>query len=70
MRTQAESLATRLRRLREARGLSTRQLAGAAGFSQGVVTHLETGRTRDPRLETLRALAAALGVGLEDLAGE
>lgn len=65
----AEPLSARLQRLREARGLSTRALSRAAGLSASLVSHVETGRIRDPGLGTLRALAGALGVGLAELAG-
>jgi transcriptional regulator with XRE-family HTH domain len=33
------------------------------------VIHIENGRTPNPRLETLRKLATALGVSLDELAG-
>jgi transcriptional regulator with XRE-family HTH domain len=35
-----------------------------------LVTQIEQGRTSDPRLSTLRALAKALGVTLDELAGK
>ena len=45
-------------------------LAVAAGLSVSLVTQIEQGRTGDPRLSTLRALASALGVSLDELAGK
>lgn len=62
-------LRDRLRRLRTAAGLTQQQLAVKAGLSVSVVVHLEGGRIPDPRMSTLKALAKALGVGLDELAG-
>lgn len=56
----------RLRELREARGLSLSELARVAGVGKATLSGLENG-TRDPRLETLYAIAAALGVPLSAL---
>jgi transcriptional regulator with XRE-family HTH domain len=66
----AETLARRVKRLREARGLTQEQLVGAAGLSICALTQIEQGKTADPRLSTLRKLAAALGVRVCVLLGE
>jgi transcriptional regulator with XRE-family HTH domain len=58
----------RLRELRTAAGLTQQELAVKAGLSMSAVAHLEGGRIPDPRLSTLKALARALGVSLDDLA--
>jgi transcriptional regulator with XRE-family HTH domain len=48
----------------------TRQaLATVAGLSISAIIHIEAGRIPNPRLDTLRALAKALGCTLDDLAG-
>jgi transcriptional regulator with XRE-family HTH domain len=60
-------LAARLRQLREARKLTQQALATAAGLSVSQITHIEQGRTTDPRMSTLRALAKALVVSLDEL---
>jgi transcriptional regulator with XRE-family HTH domain len=60
----------RLRELRTAAGLTQQDLAVKAGLSMSAVAHLEGGRIPDPRLSTLKALARALGVSLDDLARE
>jgi transcriptional regulator with XRE-family HTH domain len=52
----------RLIHAREARGLSTRQLGGAARLSTGSVSALEVREAPDPRLSTVVVLAAALEV--------
>src|SRR5262245_35253956 len=51
----------RLRGLREARGLTLSELARTAHVGKATLSGLENG-TRDPRLETLYAIAAALDV--------
>ncbi|MER7274340.1 XRE family transcriptional regulator [Dactylosporangium sp. NPDC000244] len=56
----------RLRRMREARGLSLSALARAAGIGKATLSGLEHG-TRNPTLETLYAVAGALGVPLTAL---
>jgi transcriptional regulator with XRE-family HTH domain len=66
----AEMVGDRLRALRDAAGLTQQQLATAAKLSISVVAQIEQGKTDDPRLSTLRALAKVLGVSLDELAGE
>ncbi|MBI4184896.1 MAG: helix-turn-helix domain-containing protein [Proteobacteria bacterium] len=51
---------------REHRGLSARALARKAGLSPAYLSEIETGR-KAPGARALKALAAALGVGLDDL---
>jgi transcriptional regulator with XRE-family HTH domain len=60
------AIGRRLRELREARGLSLSELARAAGVGKATLSGLENG-TRDPRLETLYAVAAALRVPMSAL---
>ena len=58
-----------LRRLRLARGLSLVELGRLSGLAKGTLTQLEAGRA-NPTIETLQALARALGAGLADLVAE
>ena len=51
---------------REFRGLSARDLASMAGISAPYLSLIETG-AKTGSLETLKALAAALKVGLDDI---
>jgi transcriptional regulator with XRE-family HTH domain len=60
------SVGQRLRELRQARGVSLSALARAAGIGKATLSGLEHG-TRNPTLETLYAIAAALDVPLASL---
>lgn len=59
-------LGTKLKALREAAGLSQRQLAERAGLHQTYVANVESGRQALPA-ERLAGLAVAIGVSDEDL---
>jgi transcriptional regulator with XRE-family HTH domain len=61
------SLAERVRQARERAGLSQQALAVRAGLSLSALVKIEGGRNEDPRLSTVRALSAALGVAIDDL---
>jgi transcriptional regulator with XRE-family HTH domain len=63
-------LAARLKSLRDKAGMTQQQVATAAGLSMSLITQLEQGSKSDPRLSTLRALAGALGVSLDELTGD
>ncbi|WP_234016830.1 helix-turn-helix domain-containing protein [Streptomyces sp. LaPpAH-108] len=62
----SDELAENLKRLRRAKGWSQEQLAHRAGLSVGPVRKIEQGRS-GVRMETLHALARALGVRTSDL---
>jgi predicted transcriptional regulator len=53
---------------REFRGLSQAELAAQAGISASYLSQLESGK-RDGTMEVLQGVAAALGIGLDDIAG-
>jgi DNA-binding XRE family transcriptional regulator len=55
-----------LRVWREHRGLTVKQLADRAGISAPFVSQMESGR-REGSVETMRRIAAALKVSLDDL---
>lgn len=64
--TRRPGLGEAIQRRRGELGLSRRELAEAAGLSYPYLSELETGRKRGSP-DSLRALAAALGVGQDDL---
>jgi transcriptional regulator with XRE-family HTH domain len=57
-----ETLAHRVRRLREAKGLSRPQLARILEMSETFIYQLETGRRKNPGEEAAQKYAEALGV--------
>ena len=64
--SQDDTFKGRLRALRQAKGWTQQQLADATTppLTQSYISWLETGKREHPRLNTLEALAAALGVSL------
>ena len=56
-----------IKELRVKRGLTQSELARRAGIRQGVLSYIESGRTKHPRIDTLSAIAAALGVSVDRL---
>lgn len=65
---QGLSFGERLRRLREAAGLTQEELAGRAGLTSNAISDLERGRRRRPYPHTVRSLADALGLSEEERA--
>ena len=55
-------LATVLRKAREERGLSIRQLAEASGIDKGVISRMESGTTKSPQRASLNRLARVLRI--------
>lgn len=64
--TLATSVGAQLRLRREQRGLSAAELARRSGLSKATLSGLESGRA-NPTIDTLDAVAIALGVPLTDL---
>lgn len=62
-------LKTRIKEIRQSKGMSLRMLADLSGTSKESIINLETGRT-DPKLSTLLAVADALHVPLAELFDE
>jgi transcriptional regulator with XRE-family HTH domain len=59
------TFAQKLKRLREAAGLSQPQLAERAGMNRFGIAKLEQG-VREPTWATVQAIARALGLGCQD----
>lgn len=57
----------KLRKLREARGLTQAELAERAGLHRVYLTQVEGGVKTNPSLDTLQRLAKALGVPVREL---
>jgi transcriptional regulator with XRE-family HTH domain len=65
----SKRLSTVIRALREAKGLTQRDLADKANVTAAYVAQLETGVKRNPSLDVLKRLARALGVPVTELLG-
>ncbi len=59
-----------LRRLREDALLSRAQLSQLSGVSEPAISKIEFGKTERPYRRTVKALSDALGVEINDIAGE
>lgn len=67
--TSEDLLAHRLRKARQARGWSIRNLERRSGVSNSAIALIEKGKRRQPRTDTIRRLAEALGLSPAYLAG-
>lgn len=55
---------------RQEKGISQNQLAKLCNVPQSVISDIESGKTKAPRIDTLQAIAAALGVTVDELIGK
>jgi transcriptional regulator with XRE-family HTH domain len=56
-----------LRKLREAKGLSQEKLARLADVANNTIIKIEVGKNQNPTLDTLKKVAKALDVSVDDL---
>ncbi len=61
---------TVLQAVRMQRGLTQTELARRSGVAQPIICAIENGRTRYPRVDTMKALANALEVTVDTLIGD
>ena len=66
-RSSKETLAETIKKLRESQGLSREKLARMADVSNNTIFNIEAGTQDNPTIDTLRKIATALGVGVDDL---
>ena len=64
------TISEQIRRLRAAAGLTQEELAHKAGMKFSTFVQIEKGRVPNPRIDTLRKIARALDVTLDELAGD
>ncbi len=62
-----ENLAKNIARLRKKKGLSQEKLARLADVANNTIIKMETGENNNPTLETLRKVAKAFDVSVDDL---
>ena len=63
----SQSVARRLKHIRQQKGLTQRELAARVGITQPYIVMLETGTRTNPSLQLLQRLAKALRVPLGEL---
>ena len=56
-----------LRRLREAKELSQEKLARLADVANNTIIKIEAGKNQNPTLDTLKKIAEALEISVDDL---
>ena len=64
-----QNLANNIKKLREAKGLSQEKLARLADVANNTLIKMESGENQNPTLDTLKKVAKALGVSVDDLIG-
>lgn len=62
-----QNLSKNIKKLREAKGLSQEKLARLADVANNTLIKMESGENQNPTLETLKKVAKALEVSIEDL---
>ncbi len=63
----SQNLANNIKKLREAKGLSQEKLARLADVANNTLIKMESGENQNPTLDTLKKVAKALGVSVDDL---
>jgi len=56
-----------IKKYRLKKGISQDKLSKFAGVALYTITKIESGTTPDPRIETVKKIAGALGVTIDDL---
>ncbi len=57
----------KVKKLREKLGLSQERLARLADVSNNTIINIESGKQQNPTIETVKKIANALGVSIEEL---
>jgi len=63
----SQNLANNIKKLREAKGLSQEKLARLADIANNTLIKMESGENKNPTLDTLKKVAKAFGVSVDDL---
>lgn len=67
MSKKISTIAKNIKKYRDKMGVSQDKLSKLAGITLYTITKIESGATPNPRIETIRKIADALGVGVDDL---
>ena len=62
-----QNLAKNIERLRKAKGLSQEKLARIADVANNTLIKMESGENQNPTLDTLKKVAKALEISVDDL---
>lgn len=62
-----QNLAKNITRLRKAKGLSQEKLARLADVANNTLIKMESGENQNPTLDTLKKVAKAFNVGVDEL---
>ncbi|OGY80144.1 MAG: hypothetical protein A2550_02785 [Candidatus Jacksonbacteria bacterium RIFOXYD2_FULL_43_21] len=65
----SQNLANNIKKLREAKGLSQEKLARLADVANNTLIKMESGENQNPTLVTLKKIAKAFDVSVDDLIG-
>jgi len=63
----SQNLANNIKKLREAKGLSQEKLARLADVANNTLIKMESGENQNPTLVTLKKVAKAFGVSVDNL---
>lgn len=64
-----KTLAERIQKVMDVRGITQADLARMTGITTSNIAYIVNGKTKDPRLQSVLAIAEALDVSLDYLAG-
>jgi len=68
MSKKLSTIAKNMKKYRTMAGISQDKLSKLAGITLHTITKIESGATSDPRIETVKKIAKALKITLNDLA--
>jgi len=67
MSKRKSTIGKNIKKYREKLGISQDKLSKLASITLHTITKIESGATPDPRIETVKKIADALGVSVDDL---
>lgn len=67
MSKKLSTIGINIRKYRHKRNISQDKLSKLAGITLHTITKIESGVTPDPRIETVKKIAYALGVSIDNL---
>ena len=67
MSKEKSTIGKNIKKYRKKLGISQDKLSKLSGMTFHTITKIESGATTDPRIETVKKIADALGVSIDDL---